>query len=128
MPAALPMPSYLLKATEAAAEDAGAGVGFDHDLALFLCLGGEVKPPLHCLTPAGKPTGAWVVQEASDRQTDRLCPLTWWAGAVHPPAEAMETCRHSPLHIQLHQLAHIEAELDVGDGAAGISLTAGTGT
>lgn len=34
---------------------------------------------------------------------------------------------HSPLRIQLHQLAHIEAELDIGHGAAGISLTAGTG-
>lgn len=35
---------------------------------------------------------------------------------------------HSPLCIQLHQLAHVKAELDVGDGATGISLTAGTGT
>jgi len=38
----------------------------------------------------------------------------------------MGICTHSPLRIQLHQLAHVEAELDVGDGAAGISLAAGT--
>lgn len=34
---------------------------------------------------------------------------------------------HSPLRIQLHQLAHVKAELDIGDGAAGISLAASTG-
>lgn len=34
---------------------------------------------------------------------------------------------HSPLCIQLHQLAHVKAELDIGDGAAGISLAASTG-
>lgn len=36
-------------------------------------------------------------------------------------------CMHSPLCIQLHQLAHVEAELNIGDGAAGISLAASTG-
>lgn len=68
LPAALPTVSYLIKATEAAAEDAGAGVSFDHDLPLLLCLGGEIKPPLHCFAPARKPI-AKVMWGAPDRQT-----------------------------------------------------------
>lgn len=36
-------------------------------------------------------------------------------------------CMHSPLCIQLHQLAHVEAELNIGDSAAGIGLAASTG-
>lgn len=105
--AVLPSASYLLKATEAAAEDPGTRVGFDHDLSLFLCLGGEVKPSLHCLTPAGKQRGRFFCLHQTDRYRVPM---------------------YSPLCIQLHQLAHIEAELYVGDSAAGIGLTVGTWT
>lgn len=91
-------------------------MGFDHDLPLFLCLGGEVKPPLHCLAPAGKQIERRVFQGAACiTQADRL-------------TEGCRVPMHSPLHIQLHQLAYVEAELDVGDSTAGIGLAAGTRT
>lgn len=77
-------------------------MGLDQDLALLLGFGGKVKPPLHGLAPA--------TAEIPEAQTEGG---GWGVGAS------------LPLCVQPHQLVHVEAETNVGDGAAGVGLAVG---